>query len=79
MSVEEKVKKIVSDIFKKDPKTLKNSTDFVKDLHAKSVDMIALIAGLEGEFRVRIPRAEVSQNNTVGKAIAYMKKTVKEK
>jgi len=72
--IEEKVINIVASVFRKKPSEINKSTDFVKDLHAKSIDIIALLAALEGEFNIHIPSSEVRENNTVGKAIEYMKK-----
>jgi len=75
--IDEKVKRIVADVFRKKPSEIRDETDFVKDLHAKSIDIMALLAALEGEFNIHIPSYEVRENNTVGKAIAYMKKRLK--
>ncbi len=73
VSLEERFKKIVAGIFHLDENAITAETKFVEDLHAKSVDTIALLAALEGEFKIRIPPQEVLANKTVGDALAYLK------
>lgn len=68
----EKTKKIISEIFSKNVNEISEETSFISDLHAKSIDTIALLAALEGEFKIKIPSQEVQGNQTVGQAIAYI-------
>lgn len=70
--VEKKVKKVVSEVFGVSPSRLKKETSFVDDLHAKSMDIVELLAALEMEFGFRVPQRDVRQNKTVGQAIDYM-------
>jgi acyl carrier protein len=70
--IENKVIEITADLFHKDKKEIKRETDFVQDLHAKSIDVIGLIAALEGEFQLHIPPSDVKKNNTVGKSIDWL-------
>jgi len=79
MDVEKKFKAIVSDIFRIKPEKIKNSTRFVEDLNAKSVDVIALIAATENTFGIKVPSQEANKNKTVGQAIAYIKRKLKKK
>lgn len=72
--IEEKVISITADLFHKDKEEITPQTDFVQDLHAKSIDIIGLIAGLEGEFNVSIPPSDVRKNNTVEKAVNWLEK-----
>ena len=72
--VEKKVKKVVAEVFKVSEEKLTRETNFVEDLHAKSMQMVELIAALELEFGFRIPQRETRQNNTVGEATDYMYK-----
>ena len=76
-SIKTRVKKIIVGLFKVNQKKISKKTKFIKDLHAKSIDIIALIAALEGEFNISIPPGEVQANKTVGQAIDYIKKKVK--
>lgn len=61
--------KTVASIFKKDASELSRQTRFVEDLHAKSVDIVELIAVLENEFDIMIPYPETRRRKTVGEAI----------
>ena len=74
--IEKRALKIIADIFKTQPVKIKRDTKFTGDLHAKSIDTVALIAAFNGEFNIRIPVAEVQQNQTVGSAIDYLVKTL---
>ena len=71
---EKKVKKVVSEVFGISASKLKDSTSFVDDLHAKSMDIVELLAGLEMEFGFRVPQRDVRQNKTLKQAISYMHK-----
>jgi acyl carrier protein len=71
-TIKEKVISITADLFHKDKDEISTETDFVQDLHAKSIDIIGLIAALEGEFQVSIPPGDVKKNNTVGKAVDWL-------
>lgn len=79
MDVEKRFKEIVADIFRTDIKKIKNSTNFVSDLNAKSIDIIALIAATENEFGIKTNPEETSKNKTVGQAIEYIKKKLRKK
>lgn len=72
MSVDERAKKIIAEIFKVDPGVLLPETCYVKDLRAKSANIIELIAALEDEFGITIPLVESRRNLTVGDTIAYL-------
>lgn len=70
--VADKIKKIVSEIFQKDPKEISEGTKFISDLHSKSLDVIALLATLEGEFKIKIPPSEIQGDKTIGDLINYI-------
>jgi acyl carrier protein len=77
--IEKRLRAIVADVFKADPKKLNGSTRFVEDLGARSLTMVALIAAVEGEFNITTSARENSQNKTIAQAVAYIKKKMKEK
>ncbi|WP_309492613.1 acyl carrier protein [Candidatus Hecatella orcuttiae] len=79
MSVEKKVKEIIADVFGKNPEELADNLRFVEDLHAKSVNIIELIALLEYEFNITIPFVEARKNKTIGEAVSYIEKKLAEK
>jgi len=70
--VEKKVKKVVADVFGVSAAKLKDSTSFVDDLHAKSMNIVELLAALEIEFGIRVPQRDVRQHKTMGQATDYM-------
>jgi len=70
--VEKKVKKVVADVFGVSGKKLTDKTSFVDDLHAKSIDIVELLAALELEFGFRVPQRDVRQNKTLKQAVDYM-------
>jgi acyl carrier protein len=59
----------VARVFKKNVNELNRNTRFIEDLHAKSVDIVELIAVLENEFGVEIPYPETRRRKTIGEAI----------
>ncbi|GAB7095324.1 hypothetical protein JCM30237_24770 [Halolamina litorea] len=68
IDIDERVTTIVADVFNEDAESITRSTEFVGDLNAKSMDIIALLAALEGEFGFPISAADVRRNETVGEA-----------
>jgi acyl carrier protein len=67
--IEAGVMKEVARIFKKTPGELTRDTRFAEDLHAKSLNIVELVAVLENQFEVMIPYAETRRRKTVGEAI----------
>ena len=70
--VAERVMKEVARIFKKDVSELSRDTHFVEDLHAKSVNVVELVAVLENEFEIEIPFMEARRRKTIGEAIDFV-------
>ena len=77
MSVEDKVKKIVSDQLGTAIDEIQSDSSFVDDLGADSLDTVELIMEFEKEFNVSIPDEEAEKIQTVGDAVAYLKDNVK--
>lgn len=77
-AVEDRTIDIVAEIFNEDQAAVDRSTDFVSELHAKSMDIIALVAALEDEFGISISVAEVQDNSTVGEAIDWIEANVED-
>ncbi len=76
--IEEKTIKIIADVFGKKPEEIKRESRFIEDLHPSSMSMLALIGALSGEFGIQISSSEVQQNKTVGEAIDWLIKKLKE-
>lgn len=77
--IEEKVKQIIAEKYGVDPSELKPDTRFIEDLGADSLSTIELIAELEEAFDIEIPDEDAEKNQTVGAAIEYIIKKLKEK
>lgn len=72
MSIEERVKDIVSDSLGSDRTMIRRESSFTNDLGADSLDTVELVMALEEEFGVNIPDAEAEKINTVGQAVDYI-------
>tara|TARA_R110000772_G_scaffold62951_2_gene141196 strand:+ start:1561 stop:1794 length:234 start_codon:yes stop_codon:yes gene_type:complete len=71
-SVEERVKKIVSEQLGVKDEEVKNAASFVEDLGADSLDTVELVMALEEEFETEIPDEEAEKITTVQLAIDYI-------
>lgn len=78
MTVEERVKKVVAQQLKVDESEIKDEADFVRDLGAESVQSIELVAAFEDEFDIEMEEDAALQVKTVGKAIEFIKRDLKE-
>ena len=74
MSIEERVKKIVSDQLGKDVEEIQSDSSFVDDLGADSLDTVELIMQLEEEFGIEIPDEDAETITTVEAAVNYIDK-----
>ena len=77
MSVEERVRKIVSEQLGTDEDQIKNESSFIDDLGADSLDTVELVMALEEEFDTEIPDEEAEKITTVQQAIDYINKNLK--
>jgi acyl carrier protein len=73
------VKETVAEVFHRSPNELTSSTDFIKDLHAKSANIIELTALLEDAFGIEMPFVEIMKNSTVGAATEYVQRKLAQK
>jgi len=77
MSIEERIKKIISEILGIDESEITREARFIEDLGVESLDVVEMIAAMEEEFNIEIPEEEAEKNLTVGEAIDYIKKRLK--
>jgi acyl carrier protein len=70
--IAEGVMKAVARIFRKDVSELTLNTRFVEDLHAKSVNIVELIAVLQNEFQIEIPMMKARRQKTIGESINFI-------
>jgi acyl carrier protein len=72
MSVEEKVKKIISEKLSVDIAEVVPEASFVDDLGADSLDLVELIMAMEEEFDTDISDEDAEQITTVKDVIDYI-------
>ena len=72
-TVEERVKKIVCEQLGVKDSEVQNTSSFVEDLGADSLDTVELVMALEEEFECEIPDEEAEKITTVQQAIDYVK------
>ncbi|HQN65598.1 MAG TPA: acyl carrier protein [Methylophilus sp.] len=75
--IEQRVKKIVSEQLGANEADVKNSSSFVDDLGADSLDTVELVMALEEEFDCEIPDEEAEKITTVQQAIDYVNANLK--
>ena len=71
-NIEERVKKIVAEQLGVKEEEVKNTSSFVDDLGADSLDTVELVMALEEEFETEIPDEEAEKITTVQAAIDYV-------
>ena len=71
-TVEERVKKIVCEQLGVKDTEVQNTSSFVEDLGADSLDTVELVMALEEEFETEIPDEEAEKLSTVQEAIDYI-------
>ena len=69
----EKLKQLLSERFGYDESTITEDTDFKDDLGADSLDLFEMVMALEEEYSVEIPAEDLSDINTVGDIINYLR------
>lgn len=72
MSVEEKVKDIVSEQLGVSKEEVLPASSFVDDLKADSLDVVELVMEFEDEFEITIPDEDYEKIRTVGDAVTYI-------
>ena len=71
-TIEERVKKIVTEQLGVKQEEVVNTASFVEDLGADSLDTVELVMALEEEFETVIPDEEAEKITTVQAAIDYV-------
>ena len=71
-NIDERVKKIVIEQLGAKEDEVSNSSSFVDDLGADSLDTVELVMALEEEFECEIPDEEAEKITTVQQAIDYV-------
>jgi acyl carrier protein len=77
--IEKKVKDIVIDKLQVDASAISESSSFVDDLGADSLDTVELVMDFEEKFGVEIPDEDAEKIRTVGDAVKYLEEKTKNK
>ena len=72
MSIEDRVKKIVSDQLGSSVEEVNNDSSFVDDLGADSLVTVELVMALEEEFDLEIADEDAEKISTVNEAVDYI-------
>jgi acyl carrier protein len=75
--IEQRVKKIVCEQLGSSEADVQNTSSFVDDLGADSLDTVELVMALEEEFDTEIPDEEAEKITTVQLAIDYINANLK--
>ena len=79
MSVDEKVKDIISEQLGVKKEEIKQESSFIDDLGADSLDTVEVVMALEEEFGIEIPDEDAEKITTVGEAIKYIEEKIVKK
>ena len=71
-SIEQKVKSIIAENLGVAEDEIKNTSSFIEDLGADSLDIVELVMQMEEEFEVEIPDEEAENIKTVQNAVDYI-------
>ncbi len=69
----EKIQQLLSEQFGFDESSITEETDFKDDLGADSLDLYELVMALEDEYSVEIPAEDLTDINTVGDIMNYLR------
>ena len=72
----EKMKEMLAEQLNCEASIITPETSFKDDLGADSLDLFELVMALEDEYNVEIPAEELTDLNTVGDVIDYLKTKV---
>lgn len=74
MSIEERIKSIITEELSVDADAVTDSANFTDDLGADSLDIVELVMAFEDEFGVEIPDEDAEKITTVKDAVDYISK-----
>jgi len=72
----ERVKKVTAEVLKIDPKTIKDTSRFVEDLGAESVQSIELVAAFEEEFEIEMDEDAALSVKNISDATQFIDKVI---
>ena len=74
----EKVKNIIADKLGVEASKISESSSFVDDLGADSLDVVDIVMAFEDEFGIKVDDEELEKFSTVGDVVEYLKEKVKD-
>lgn len=74
----ERVKSATADLLKLDASAIKETSRFVEDLGASSIQSIELVAALEEEFDIEMDEDEALGIKTIADAAEFIEKVMKD-
>lgn len=74
----EKVKEIIANQLGVDEEEITLDSSFVDDLNADSLDLVELLVALEEEYDISIPDEDISNLQTVGDVVDYIRNHIEE-
>jgi acyl carrier protein len=74
---QKKVIAIIAEMLGKPEDSINESSHFVDDLGADSLDLVEIIMAIEEAYGLEIPEGEQEKIKTVGHAVAYVEKNAK--
>ena len=78
MTVEEKIKEIVTRIVRKPPSDFKPTATF-KDFEADSLDIVQILVAIEDTYEIEIQDEDLQEITDMGGFVAYIERKIAEK
>ena len=78
MSIEQRLKKLLSECIGIDAAQIKLTDHLVTDLNMDSLDLVEIVMDIENEFKIRIEPAEADSASTVSLIIDLINSKTKE-
>jgi acyl carrier protein len=73
IKIEEKIKKMIAEVVEVDLQLVKESSSFIHDLGADSLDRVEITIRLEKEYKISISDSEVAKFKTVKNLLDFIK------
>ena len=74
----DRVKRVTAELLKIDRAKVRDSSRFVEDLGAASIQSIELVAAFEEEFGIEMDQDEALSVKSIGDAVRYIRKVIAE-
>ena len=75
--VQERVKKVISQVLKTNENSITNEANFIFDLGADSLQSVELVAAFEEEFQIEMEEDKALEIQTVADAVKFISQYLK--